>query len=161
MVAFLAWPKLVKHCQSASKVGWDANASRASDQPRVTLLRVCTLAKSYQWPEPHAKRNCNGSYCPQVFISDHFCLFSIQKKSDATFLCEGNFPTTINNRNFGPPGLLWGHATFTGTVSVVCTCDKQVCKTSSNLISSFESKCAARCNQKEHAEQRHFSPEEE
>ncbi|ROL51966.1 hypothetical protein DPX16_19485 [Anabarilius grahami] len=35
-----------------SIVGWNSYASRASDQPQVTLLRVCTLAKSYQWPEP-------------------------------------------------------------------------------------------------------------
>lgn len=43
-------------------------------------------------------------------------------------------------------------------MNVVCTCDKQVWNTSSNLISTFESKCVARCNQKEHAEQGSFFP---
>lgn len=62
-----------------SIVGWNSYASRASDQPQVTLLRVCTLAKSYQWPE---------TLCPSLELTEIAMVQAAHMRSlAAAFVC--------------------------------------------------------------------------
>lgn len=157
-VAFLAWPKLVRHCQSAFS-SWlgrqcipcirptTSNTSQSVHFGQVLSGHSLMLKETAMVQTAHKCSLETASVC------FHY------KKQVQLFYVKATFQLQLTTETLGHQGFCGDMSLSPGTVSVVCTCDKQVCNTSSNLISSFESKCAARCNQKEHAEQKCFPPE--